>query len=352
LFFAIPLAIIGIAEAFVLPPNFFTHRSWEALIYKNPVPHMGAFYPNMHTTMSEQGDLGFNTRYGVTKQQVQWITDQLGFRNDSFIEDPDVLFIGDSFIAGIALSQEETISNRLAAALDKKVKVYNMAPSSFANFNFFYKSNIVKKPRIIIFSCVERSMPSLLTVEQEGNDRRLKYLRSINKTFSFNGVNSYIDRLFAFNTLKWAAAKINHRAGRGYQSPADSSVIFLEGKTAKRFGRVEANAVAATILSYKRYCDTLGIQFIFMPMPNKETVYYNLVPFAEQPSFLFQLDSILHQSGVATINTLGIYNRTNNASCTLYTKDDTHWNENATKIIAAALATDPVMIDALQSHQP
>lgn len=313
---------------------------------------MGAFYPNMHTEMSEQGDLGFNTRYGVTKQHVQWITDQLGFRNDSFTEDPDVLFIGDSFIAGIALSQEETISNRLAATLDKKVKVYNMAPSSFANFIFFYKNNIVKKPRVIVFSCVERSMPSLLTVEQEENDRRLKYLRILNKSLSFKSVNSSIDRFFAFNTLKWAAAKINHRAGRGYQSPKDSSIIFLEGKTAKRFGIKEANAVAATILSYKKYCDELGIQFLFMPMPNKETVYYNLVPFTEQPPFLLQLDSILHQSGVATINTLGIYNKTSNANCTLYTRDDTHWNRNATKIIAAALAGDSVISEALKLHQP
>ena len=79
----------------------------------------------------------------------------------------------------------------------------------------------------------------------------------------------------------------------------------------------------------------MGIDFLFLPMPDKETVYFELVPFIKQPNYLFKLDSILTNSNVATINTLKIYNefRKENKSL-LYHFDDTHWNSNATEIIA------------------
>jgi alginate O-acetyltransferase complex protein AlgJ len=40
------------------------------------------------------------------------------------------------------------------------------------------------------------------------------------------------------------------------------------------------------IVSYKEYCDSLGIEFLFIPMPNKATVYYEFVPFKEQPGYI------------------------------------------------------------------
>jgi hypothetical protein len=72
-----------------------------------------------------------------------------------------------------------------------------------------------------------------------------------------------------------------------------------------------------------------------MPMPDKETVYYELVPFKEQPAYLHRLDSMLTAAGVRTIPTLDIYNeyRKTNSSL-LYHLDDTHWNPNATTLIS------------------
>lgn len=348
LFLLLPVVITGIIEAFVLPPNYFTYRSWEALIFKNPIPHMGGFYPNMHTEMAEQGDLAFRTRFAVTKEHVQWTTDKLGFRNETFVEEPDVLFIGDSFTAGVTLNQDETISSRVGTALGGRASVYNMAPSSFGNFSFLYKEHFVRKPKVLVFSIVERLAPVVLTVTQEENDRRLKYLRKINKVLVFKGVNTVIDRLTAFNSFKWAASRINQRKGAGAQSPVDSSVFFMEGVKKKFFTLKNAEATAKVILSYKKYCDELGIAFIFMPMPDKESVYYNLVPFQQQPQYLLQLDSILQQSGVATINTLGIYNRIKDSTGTLYKPDDTHWNEVATKIIGNEVAHHPLLQQTLK----
>lgn len=347
LFVLLPLFLLGITEAFLLPPNFFTYRTWEAIIYKNPVPHLGGFYPDTHTKMDEEGDLAFHTKYAIVKRNVQWDIDKFGYRNNEFIEDPDVLLIGDSFTAGITLSQDETITNRLQALLGKKLKVYNIAPSSFGNFNFLYQNRFLKKPKLIIFSLVERNLPSILTVEQEANDRKLKYSRSVSKTFDFRSFNTRVDRLVAFNSLKWAAARMNE-THIGHQSPQDTTLFFMQGKEVKMYTLKDAEATAKTIVSYKKYCDDAGIRFLFMPMPNKETVYFDMVPLDKQPQFLFQLDSILHSNAVATINTLGFYNSIRSKAGMLYKPDDTHWNEKTTAIMAAEIVKQPLLQQLLR----
>ena len=343
-----PLLVIAITEAFFLPPNFFTYRTWEALIYKNPVPHLGGFYPDMHTIMDEQGDLAFRTKYAIVDKDVKWDIDKLGFRNNKFVEDPDALIIGDSFTAGIALSQDETITNKTQMLLGKKLKVYNIAPSSFGNFNFLYQNKFIQKPRLIIYSLVERNLPSILTIEEEAHDRKLKLVRSAGKSLDFKGFNTCIDRLISFNSLRWAAAKMGE-TNIGHKSPFDSTLFFMQGKEVKHFALKDAEATAKKIISYKKYCDDAGIRFIFMPMPNKETVYFDLVPFDKQPQFLFQLDSILHQSGVETINTLSIYNGLRSSVPVLYKPDDTHWNAKATTIIAEEIVKHPVLQKMLQA---
>ncbi len=342
LFVLPPLLLIAITEAFFLPPNFFTYRTWEAIIYKNPIPHLGGFYPNMHTKMDEQGDLAFRTKYAIFKKDVEWDIDKLGFRNDEFVEDPDVLLIGDSFTAGIALSQDETITNKTQALVGKKLKIYNIAPSSFGNFNFLYQNKFLKKPKLVIYSLVERNLPAILTIEEEANDRKLKLVRSLGKSFDFKGFNTCIDRLISFNSLRWATAKMSE-TNIGHQSPFDTTLFFMQGKEVKHYILKDAQATAKKIISFKKYCDGAGIQFIFMPMPNKETIYFDMVPLDNQPQFLFQLDSLLHNSGVETINTLSIYNSLRSSIPMLYKPEDTHWNEKATTIMADEIVKHPVL---------
>jgi len=58
-------------------------------------------------------------------KRENWITDKLGYRNDTFVQEADILFIGDSFIAGSGLSQDQTISSKvktIAAASGKKCR--------------------------------------------------------------------------------------------------------------------------------------------------------------------------------------------------------------------------------------
>lgn len=97
---------------------------------------------------------------------------------------------------------------------------------------------------------------------------------------------------------------------------------------------------------YKKYCDSLGISFLFLSMPNKESVYYKDVPFKEQPTYMYSLDSALKKRNIPTINALPILcEYKEKKRVMVYNLDDTHWNSNGvnavTDEVLKVILTDP-----------
>ena len=113
-------------------------------------------------------------------------------------------------------------------------------------------------------------------------------------------------------------------------------MFFLNGKN-QHYHYEIINDIAETIAQYKNYCDSIGVKFIFLPLPNKETIYYNNVPLNEQPNYIVELNSILNKKGVTTVNTIKILNDEKD-NLLLYHLDDTHWNSNGVNIVVNELA--------------
>jgi alginate O-acetyltransferase complex protein AlgJ len=318
IFFLLPLSFIFVET--LLPLNIFTYRPWEALIYKSKRGLAFPFYPNQSLVMNSVGDLCHHSKKEIIKYE-NWTTDKLGYRNDTFIKKANVLLIGDSFITGCSLSQDSTITSQLQKK--EKCLVYNMAPANFNEFIALINHQIIDKPNLIVFGIVERSVPTPLS--------------SINIEYYVSNVNRIsilkdrISRLYLINYLN---SRISKQKGNGIKGKA-SEMYFLSGKD-QYYHYDKINEIAETIVQYKNYCDSIGVNFIFLPLPNKETVYYENVPFDDQPNFILKLDSILNKKGVITINTQKIFNaeRDNNL---LYHLDDTHWNSNGVNIVVNEL---------------
>ncbi|MFA6512277.1 MAG: hypothetical protein WCV86_04100 [Patescibacteria group bacterium] len=319
------LIIIVLCEIFI-PVTVFFYRPWEAISFSK-IPANAPFYTNATLTMNSVGDLCHHTENSIIKNE-SWKTDELGFRNDNYIKSADILIIGDSYIAGSGLTQTNTISNQVMK-MDDNLKVYNMAPSSFSQFDKLVKLGRIHKPKQIIFSIAERNIPSEIKYYIPHSKKE-----TIQNILNYNGLNAYIDKIIKVYPLKWIKARAKNAKGIGTEGINDSKMYFFQGSNQKHEEEDLINTVN-TLISYKEYCDSLGIEFLFLPMPDKETVYYELVPFSEQPNYLFQLDSLLKSNGVSTINTLRIYNdyRRENDNL-LYHLDDTHWNSNATELIS------------------
>ncbi len=316
--FLLPLLLLFVEV--LLPVNIFTFRPWEALSYNSKKGMAFPFYPNHSLVMNSVGDLCYHTDNEITKYE-DWITDELGFRNNTFIKKADVLFIGDSFIAGSGICQDSTITNQLSRQIN--AKVYNMAPSNFNEFVSLIDLGILDKPNLVVFGIVERTVPETLNpvvIEYNGfNANRFSILKDRST------------RLYSFDYLK---ARLSNSKGSGIKGIV-SGMYFFNGKD-QIYNYDKVNEVANTISHYKKYCDSIGVDFIFLPLPNKETVYYQYVPLDKQPDYITELNSILNNKGVNTINTLQIYNDEQNDL--LYHPDDTHWNANGVKLVVNELA--------------
>jgi alginate O-acetyltransferase complex protein AlgJ len=330
LVFFVPVLVLMVVEV-MIPPNMFSFRPWEGLKYSTTVTTYCQFYPNQSIEMDAVGDLAHHTDKAVHRTE-RWVTDKLGYRNDAFIEQADVLIIGDSFIAGTGLTQDDLLSNKLQSKMGKGFKIYNMAPSSFAKFDYFLRLGIIKKPKMIIFVMVERHLPDPL-YQIPTTDFKSKLV----KYPIYGSYTAIMDKAFRFSSLKWLNARIHHYYGNGLRAVNDSTMFFLEGYRQKH-AKSDLARTVRTIKSYKKYCDNLGIKFLYLPMPDKETVYYEQVPIAKQADYLVREDSMLNTSGVATIKTLGLYNNFRKThSEVLYQPDDSHWNPIATELVSEEL---------------
>jgi len=329
----LPILLWGITEA-VLPITTFTHRNSEGVCFITKVPHETSYYPNINSKMNAVGDMCHHTKYQVYKEEI-WKTDAVGFRNNQFISNPDILIIGDSFTQGTSLSQNQTITNKLATKFDGKVKVYNMAPSSMSEFDRYLTLGIIKKPKLLIFSIVERNVPDEMQLFDAKKSLKLK--NAVKSIFSFCNINVYLDKAFKQYSIKWLQSRINHLKGAGIPAVDNSNMFFLHGI---KDGHKPEDLMkeADVILSYKKYCESHGITFLFVPMPNKETIYFEKVPFAKQPNYLAKLDSVLTTKNVDAINTVKLYNDYRKTHTQyLYHLDDTHWNSNATELMSTEL---------------
>ena len=114
---------------------------------------------------------------------------------------------------------------------------------------------------------------------------------------------------------------------------SSNQLFFCEScdyTTCKKFNY---DKIIESLKSYKYYCDSLGIVFVFLPCPDKESVYFEFVPFSKQSSTLLTLDSILCENNINTINSLAIFNK-NKKKSLLYNYDDTHWSAAGVSLIA------------------
>ncbi len=318
IFFSLPLSI-RIVEV-ILPLDTFTHRPWEALRYGSKKGVAFPFYPDRTLTMHAVGDLCHHTPYAVPKLE-NWHTDELGYRNDTFIQDPEVLFIGDSFIVGSGSPQDSTITNQFSAAA--KLSTYSMAPAAMDEFITLLHRGILQKPKVLVYGIVERSIPEPLTYRSLNFKRSNANLGMIMK-----------DMIGRFYLREYLKARSSEETGRGKQGTR-SDMFFLKG-TDQRYDHSKIDEIAETVSHYELVCDSMGIDFIFLSIPNKETVYYQLVPFPEQPTFITELNEALEQRGVVSVNALNALNAERDDRL-LYHLDDTHWNSSGIAVVVKEL---------------
>lgn len=325
--FATPLFILLFILEVILPPTMFTFRIWEAIKFKNDLL-VGPFYPNSNYSMIEVGDLSHHTKFAIEKQ-IKWRTDKLGFRNNHYISNPQILIIGDSNITGSSLSQDETLVSVLNQC--GSLSAYSLAPANINIFIALKNEGVMKTPKILILSRMERGIPSLPPYNTHSKVENT-YIR-LNTSLQFFTVP--FDKLLRANSISYLKSRIAGTVGAGIQSKTDDKMLFLQGnKAIINPTDNKLNQISEKIGSYKNYCDSIGCKFIFLPIPNKETIFWEMLELQKQPTFLNQLNRKLRIKGLTTIDTVKLFNRLKRNELLPYHYDDSHWNAYGVNTVA------------------
>lgn len=341
LLFFLPFYLLLILELFVLPIDHFTFRAWEALVVRKIDWILeGPFYPNMKIHKIEKGDMAPHSAFAV-KREVQWQTDRYGYRKrNTPIKRHEIIIVGDSMAAGGGLTQKEMFSEVLKERLG--VSVYLYSPRRLSSF--------LKDPRfiryppdIVIFETAENQIALLTPLSERQKAAKeegsvVEFFRKSREIPWVQSLGIFLDRAYKNNMLNYFRAllrrkvvpekqRYNYRAG---------SMLFLEGVAAnKDIPKEHIDAHAQMIEGYCRAVQERGIRFIFLPVPNKETIYHDLLPDPKRPVYLDHLMSEVKKKGVETINLQDAYEREYHKHSTLlYWLDDTHWNAKGVQIAA------------------
>lgn len=331
LLFLSPFLFIYTIQGF-LPIYAFTHKFYESPLYRSTViPHNFPIYANQKGEMTGYGDLCFNTAYEIPKNE-NYITDELGFRNDKFVENPDILIIGDSYTMGATLGQPEILANQIMKNSGNKYSVYGMAPIDFSVLDKLLKLNIIKKPKYVIYERVERG--EIPKIEYFDNSFSNKFEYQYNNLWKLGGANVFLDKIFRGYVNNYTKAKIERSKGTGIKSKVEDRLFYYDTHHLTP-SQEWMDINVKSLLSYKKYCDSIGSKFIYLPMPNKETVYFDKIPVEKQPDYLFKLGHILKKKNIAYYPTIDFYNNFRKTDRRmLYQYDDSHWNALASELIS------------------
>jgi alginate O-acetyltransferase complex protein AlgJ len=339
--FLLPFFLALCLELFILPIDFFTFRAWEAIwVSKSRKILPGPFYPNREITKIEEGDLAAHTRFAI-KKKVKWMTDRYGYRKkNTDLQKHKIVIIGESNIAGSSLTQEEILSEVLEDRL--KVSVYPYAP--VGGINSFLKDErfMENSPDIVIFGRIERellNLPSLKPIK--GNKLSSKIKQQIQRNRMIQSLAIQLDRASKMIMLHYFRASLRRSIstpehfGSGPFSSQYGPIFFIQGRRANEdVSEEKLHKSIQIIRSYNDAVKSRGIRFIFLPIPNKENIFYESLQ-TPRPVFLETLIAELKKHGVETIDTQKAFEEAfQKNQVLLYHTDDTHWNANGVKLTA------------------
>jgi hypothetical protein len=327
LLFLSPIIAWTLVVNFLLPIDFYYVRAWEALSPKKLTGVWpSAFYPSQYLDKVEKGDLGPHTKFAVEHRAI-WQTDKYGMRNSVLRDDYDVVVLGDSTASGAGLSQAETLPSRVEALTG--LSAYAYTGTGLADLLRDERFSGEHKPKIIIQTSMERMLPGMSLPEDLSllKPVPLSIMAQLRLNSFFSHTAIFFDRAFDPTLFKFIKFKLTGQKSHFYTYEHDR-ILFIDGQSANdQVADESVKQTIAALTNYSQQLTALGYRFIFVPVPNKENIYYTMMPNQTKPVFLKKLIAGLKQAGVEVIDTQSSFDAEfKRRGPTMYHSDDTHWN--------------------------
>jgi hypothetical protein len=326
----------------LVPLRAFSFRAWEALLHASN-PHT-VFAPSEHIHMTDAyGDLAAlaNRRDLRELHEEDFTTDALGFRNPPDLLERgriSVLVNGNSFAAGVGLTDRDTVAAQLAARTGLGVYSVGGVPDPHVADLLLIKKRIGMDRGLVVHVYLEGDELGTPAEQEEPRYRLDQPPRS------HLVENLEISRLsiLAIQAQKWVR--------RDWGEP---------GVIARRLRNGETMLFPA--LDPERYRDTRpprvgpwlwlrdrlapeGLEVLVVIVPTKFTVYAPLLKRPEPPSPVLRMNRLeqeLRAAGVRVVNLTGPFQRRAADDYErgeyIYWRDDTHWNRRGVELCVDAI---------------
>ena len=321
-----------------LPLEAYYFRPWEYMLGSH---RFGVRRTNETATMKSYGDLGnmLGDPSYLDKRTITFTLDQDGYRNPQELRHifPDILVVGNSFMAGAGNTDVDTFSVQLQDQID-----HNVSAAAPENISTVLADTTIN-PQLVIWGRAERNLTNrdpeiqkLLSDEscfQEKaiNDRVIEKFKSAVKHSlkdSWEFIRLSPVRRFSQNLYRRVRFMITktHHPGvvvSGHQLFLKKGLnIYEENPETKNFNQV-ANAIA-----HVRDClSARQIDFLFIPIPDKP---HTILGSKFDPDPLDVLSEELRKLDVAHVH---LWPAFRDSTSKLYWSDDTHWNGEGISLV-------------------
>lgn len=346
-----PLLLLILVEAFCLPLDTFAFRSWESLsVRKLKWAFPGPFYPNRHLVRTEVGDLGNGTAYAVPRS-VEWITDDYGFRN-RYIRDVgelDLVIVGDSFVAGTGLTQEDQLSEVIEREHGYRTASY--APANLKHLSRDHRF-ASKLPPVVVYAAVERTLPGL---SDPGRSKSGLHQQVARLGTDYESLICTVDRMVSPQLFHYLQARLRPEPRRLIIASDQPGLLFLSDHKRESAVTIAVQArVLEKIRRYHAWVTRRGSRFVFVPIPDKEYCHAESLPSRTWPSILPELIANLKNEGIEVVNLARLFGQAIavDPSDPLYQLDDSHWNARAVRLAADQIANALERPEAVSNPLP
>lgn len=365
------LVLLDRGASLLLPPERLFFRGWE---YVSGAGRYNIARRSLTHVQDEYGDLG--NMLGVDRYK-QWrrnayTMDEEGYRNvhGKRRSDAPVVVVGDSFIAGVGNTDQETFAVELERLTGIPMESY--VPGDLSLLLTENRFPDLRRGTLLVWGRVERNLTA-------GDGEIQKWMRDTScftetpwkrlirtsKTFVKQRIGNWVEYANisplrrigqrAFQRIRFALT--GGHANTVILSEDGSDMLFYS-KDVRLLRQDAADrqiADVADAIAHAQDClARRGLSLLFVPIPDKPHIEHAHVPEDRKPSMplspdpLSTLQKELSVRGVRVVDLLPAFQEYAGTTL-LYWKDDTHWNGKGIRL--AAEETAFLVADMLQDNQ-
>ena len=275
------------------------YRPWEKVAHSDG----SGFKQNQKITMLAYGDLAFESGIMSLRvpRKIAFTTDKWGFRNEVSNILPDVVVIGDSFVAGAGLDDSETLTSQLNKLLGPGV-VYNRAIGARNSPRAYLLDERFKQhpPKLLVYCPSQRNldMQALdLGVSVETSKLRVQQWSTWKGLLSqaHSQLNDWRGRLNYKNAYIWFSK--SSYGNITYHLVGSDWVGYIKNDVKLRLS-IQAQRLDEKITNYQiskntriiklleRSLLSTNTKLIYCPIPDVGNIYPELYSSAEQSRIL------------------------------------------------------------------